>query len=92
MSNEICKTWFRKFLKAVVKSEFYISVSANFSLAEMTATNLERMGHIIDEVLKLTENKEHGPVGKKVDEIFKKYWPALLRKQSHMKKSYLLRE
>ena len=82
MSNEICKTWFRRFLKQVIKSELYISVSANFSLADMSVQNLERMGHIVDEVLKLTESDRQGPMGNKIDEIFKKYWPALLRLRS----------
>ena len=82
MSNEVCKTWFRRFLKIVAKPEVYISMAANFSIMELTIQNLERMGHIVDEILKLAESEPQGPKGKKADEIFKKYWPALLRKQS----------
>ena len=76
------KIWGRKFLKKVIKSEFFIMVSTNFSESDATYEFRRKFGFIVDGVFKIlsTGNSEFRH-DCRIDELFRSYLPNLFRKR-----------
>lgn len=80
MSKEAFSTWARKMLKGMIKPEFFIMVSSNFSELPNTTEMRTNFGKALDAIFDLVENApEMTQNGKKIDEIFRKFLPSLLR-------------
>ena len=84
MGHETFRIWARKFLKQVIKPEYYIMVATNISQMEMGVENMKYFGRIVDEVLDVVTRKQGAPdLASQIDSIFKKHLSMLLRKCSY---------
>ena len=77
---EAFKIWGRKFLKKVIKSEYFIMVSTNFSESDATYDFRRKFGLIVDGVFKILDsgNSEFRQ-DCRIDELIRNYMPHLFR-------------
>ena len=80
MGHEAFKIWARKFLKQIIRPEYYIMVATNVSQMEPNAENMKYFGTIVDEVTDLVANGQGSlDLSNQIDAIIKKSLSMLLR-------------
>ena len=80
MGAEAFRIWFRKFLKQLLKPEYYILVASNLSDIKLTQENRIAIGKIVDGILDMVDGGDLSlESSKKMDRIIKKHFPNLFR-------------
>ena len=81
MGQEAFKIWCRTILQKVVSPNFYTMVSANLSEVKFCSAKRHSFGQIVDGILELLkEDNSEFKIGFRVEELFNRFMPELLRK------------